>query len=100
MLEQLGATLTRRMQHRPALLLDAIVAARRDPELAALLRVRVAAREALLAELFQRALDDGAIDSDLDPDDARALLHDRSRWARSCSARSISHPRTRTTGTR
>jgi AcrR family transcriptional regulator len=66
-LEQLGATLTRRMQHRPALLLDAIVAARRDPELATLLRVRVAAREALLEELFQRAIDDGAIDSDIEP---------------------------------
>jgi len=66
-LEQLGGALTRRLRGRPSLLLDAIVAARRDPELAAMLRARVTAREALLVELFERAIRDGAIDSDLEP---------------------------------
>jgi AcrR family transcriptional regulator len=65
-IEQLGAALTRRMEHRPSLLLDAVAAARRDPELAAMLRERLAAREVLLTELVQRAQDDCAIDDTLE----------------------------------
>src|SRR5262245_59978698 len=67
LIEQLDADLTRRATAtRPSLLLDAIVAARRDPELAAMLRRRIAAREAMFAELFARALQDGAITPQVD----------------------------------
>ena len=65
-LEQLGASLTHAREHRPALLLDAVVAARRDAELAALLRARVASREAQMCELVDRARVAGAIDSGTD----------------------------------
>ena len=65
-LEQLGASLTRAHEDRPALLLDAVVAARRDAELAALLRSRVATREAQMCELVDRARAEGAIDSGTD----------------------------------
>jgi AcrR family transcriptional regulator len=77
LIEQLGADLTRRATAtRPSLLLDAIVAARRDPELAAMLRRRIAAREAMFAELFARALHDGAITTDVDPATlARYCMH-------------------------
>jgi AcrR family transcriptional regulator len=67
-LEQLGGSITRRIDGQPSLLLDAIVAARRDPDLAALLRARLHAREATLVGLFERARDDGAIDADAAPE--------------------------------
>jgi AcrR family transcriptional regulator len=65
-LEHLGAMLTRRPENRPALLLDAVAAARRDPDLAELVRARVAARQDSLGELFERARAEGAIDVQAD----------------------------------
>jgi AcrR family transcriptional regulator len=65
-LEQLGASLTHRREDRPTLLLDAVVAARRDTELAALLRARVGSREAQMSELIDRARAEGAIDPGTD----------------------------------
>jgi AcrR family transcriptional regulator len=65
-LEHLGALLAQPRPDRPALLLDAVVAARRDPDLAALLRARVGRREEQLCELIDRARDVGAIDPGTD----------------------------------
>jgi AcrR family transcriptional regulator len=61
-LEHLGSLLTSRRGNRPSLLLDAIVAARRDPDLAELMRARVGSREKQLHELFDRARAEGTID--------------------------------------
>jgi AcrR family transcriptional regulator len=66
-LELLGSLLTRRRETRPALLLDAVVAARRDPDLATLVRTRVEGRQAQLCELVERARDEGAIEAGTDP---------------------------------
>jgi AcrR family transcriptional regulator len=68
LIEQLGGALTQRRRDRPALLLDAVVAARRDDDLADLVRARIATREAQLCELFERAREAGAIDTGTDPD--------------------------------
>jgi AcrR family transcriptional regulator len=65
-LEVLGSSLTRRRETRPALLLDAVVAARRDPELAALVRTRVEHRQQRLCEFVERARDEGAIEAGTD----------------------------------
>jgi AcrR family transcriptional regulator len=65
-LEHLGALLAQPRAGRPALLLDAVVAARRDPDLAALLRARMGGREAQLCELLDRAQAEGAIDEGTD----------------------------------
>jgi AcrR family transcriptional regulator len=65
-LEHLGAMLTRRPENRPALLLDAVAAARRDPEVAELVRSRVGARQESLGDLFERARAEGTIDVDTD----------------------------------
>ena len=68
-LEELGGALPRRRAAaRPALLLDAVVAARRDVDLAALVRARLGTREAQLRELFERARAEGAIDDGTDTD--------------------------------
>jgi AcrR family transcriptional regulator len=67
-LEHLGAMLTRRPGNRPALLLDAVVAARRDPDVAALVRSRVGAREQSLGDLFERARAEGTIDAHVGSD--------------------------------
>jgi len=48
------------------LLLDAIAAGRRDPELAGALRQRLDARECVVIELVERAKADGAIDAEID----------------------------------
>jgi AcrR family transcriptional regulator len=67
LLEQLGGELPR--QHdRPALLLDAIAAARRDPELASLLGARFTNRESHLSSLLERAAREGAVADDIDTD--------------------------------
>jgi AcrR family transcriptional regulator len=66
-LEQLGANLPQR-GGGPSLLLDAMAAARRDPELAAVLRAGLGVREEYLVELLARAKDDGSVSDDLDPD--------------------------------
>jgi AcrR family transcriptional regulator len=60
-LERLADRLPEPRDATPALLIDAIAAARRDDDLAALLRDRLATREAMLAEVVERARDDGAI---------------------------------------
>jgi AcrR family transcriptional regulator len=65
-LELLGSSLTRRRETRPALLLDAVVAARRDRELAALVRTLVEGRQTRLCELVERARDEGAIEAGTD----------------------------------
>lgn len=61
LLERLGAMLLHRPD-APTLLPDALAAARRDPELAALLRERLGRREDNIADLVDRAKRDGAID--------------------------------------
>jgi AcrR family transcriptional regulator len=64
-LELLGDHIVR-PQHKPPLLIDAIAAARRDENLAAALRERIAARESVLVDVVDRAKADGAIDPALD----------------------------------
>jgi AcrR family transcriptional regulator len=63
LLERLGDRLPRtaRARTEPSLLVDAIAAARRDPELAALLRDRLGRREALLADVVARGKRDGTV---------------------------------------
>jgi AcrR family transcriptional regulator len=65
LLELLGDQLVRD-RAQPPLLVDAIAAARRDDELAAALRTRVAGRERTIAELVERAQREGTIDAGLD----------------------------------
>jgi AcrR family transcriptional regulator len=48
------------------LLLDAVAAGRRDPEIAGALRHRLDAREHVIVELVERAKAEGAIDPDVD----------------------------------
>jgi AcrR family transcriptional regulator len=48
------------------LLLDAVAAGRRDPEIAGALRHRLDAREHVIVELVERAKAEGAIDADVD----------------------------------
>jgi AcrR family transcriptional regulator len=48
------------------LLLDAVAAGRRDPEIAGALRHRLDAREHVIVELVERAKSEGAIDPDVD----------------------------------
>jgi AcrR family transcriptional regulator len=66
--ELLGVLGDRLVQPRrqPALLLEAIVAARRDDTLGALLRERLGAREQLVARLIEQGKADGSIDPGLD----------------------------------
>jgi AcrR family transcriptional regulator len=66
LLAALGDHLLRRHDGNPALLLDAVAAARRDDELAAMLRARIASRERAVAELTESAKRDGAIDEAID----------------------------------
>ena len=61
LLEQLGDRLPEPRSTAPALLVDAIAAARRDPELAALLRERLAKRESMLADVVVHAKRDGTV---------------------------------------
>ena len=67
-LESLGGVLLHRAPRQQSLLLDAVVAARRDDELAYLLRDRLAERESHLAGLVERAKHEHEIDTDLDTD--------------------------------
>lgn len=67
MLEMLGDQLVQ-PRRQPPLLIDAIAAARRDDELAAALRERLAAREQVLVDVVERGKADGTIDSALDAD--------------------------------
>lgn len=65
--ERLGALLAR-PNAQPPLLLDAIAAARRDPELATVVRDRLTTREATIADLVDRAKRNDVIDDDVDTD--------------------------------
>ncbi len=67
LLEELAAELPRPV-NRPPLLLDAIAAARRDPELAALVRGRMASRESQMSALIERAAREGVVTGDIDAD--------------------------------
>ncbi len=67
LLELLGDRLVS-PRRQPALLIDAIAAARRDEELAAALRDRLEERERVIADVVERAKLDGAIDPALDSD--------------------------------
>jgi AcrR family transcriptional regulator len=66
--ELLGILGDRLFQRRaqPPLLLDALASSRRDPELAALLRERLLAREDLVEELVEQGKRDGSFADDLD----------------------------------
>jgi len=55
-------------RRQPPLLIDAIAAARRDDQLAGALRDRLGARERVLADIVERAQQDGTIDPALDAD--------------------------------
>jgi len=65
-LSSLGAHLVDDLPRGYGLFLEAIVAGRRDPELAAAIRRRVEDEDARLAELVDEATTDGVFDPDLD----------------------------------
>ena len=65
-LSQLGAHLVDQLDEGAGLLLEAVVAARRDPDLAERLRRRVEDEDARLGKLVDEATADGLFDSDLD----------------------------------
>jgi hypothetical protein len=67
MLEMLGDQLVQ-PRRQPPLLIDAIAAARRDDQLAAALRERLARREQVLVDVVERGKSDGTIDPALDSD--------------------------------
>ena len=58
-----------------SLLLEAFVAARRDPELAAMLRQRIGDQDGWLAKLVDEAKADGTVDAGLDTDAIVTLCH-------------------------
>jgi AcrR family transcriptional regulator len=60
-LERLGDRLPESRAAAPALLLDAVAAARRDADLAALLRERLGRRESMVADVIAAAKRDGSI---------------------------------------
>ena len=64
----LGTNLTRRSRKRGSLLVEAIVAARRDPDVAAALAGGVQQREARFATLLRDAQEAGEIDGDVSAD--------------------------------
>jgi AcrR family transcriptional regulator len=68
LLETLGSHLLHRRRVDRPLLLEAVVAARHDPTLAALLHERFAERSAILGKVVTRGKRDGTIDPALDPD--------------------------------
>lgn len=63
-----GASLQRRAPDHAPLLVEAVVAARRDPEVATALSEQIGRREALLAELIRAAQRNGEVDPDLPAD--------------------------------
>ena len=69
-LRQAGHELPRAEQPERALLFEALVAARRDPEVAALLRKRLLRFRSLTAHVLAAGQRDGSLAPDLDPDAA------------------------------
>lgn len=67
LLAALGTRMAFREHERP-LLLDAVVASRRDPELAALLRDSITERHSRFGALIQRGQDEHAIDPEIEVD--------------------------------
>jgi AcrR family transcriptional regulator len=67
LLERLGDRLPE-ARPEPSLLVDAVAAARRDPDLAALLRERLARRETMLADVVGRAKTDGTVTDTISTD--------------------------------
>ena len=67
-LERLGDRLPEPRAGSPMLLVDAIAAARRDEDLAALLRARLEKREAMVAGVVAQAKRDGSVDDSLSTD--------------------------------
>ena len=65
---QLGAALPTRSDRQGVMLIESFAAARRDPELAALLTTGLERRVATLRETVERARRDGAVRPDLDAD--------------------------------
>lgn len=74
-LNQVGGHLVTRRDTSGQLLLEAFVAARRDPEVAALVRQRLDARAELMAELIETSKSDGTIDPDLDTKSIVRFVH-------------------------
>ncbi len=68
LLASLGSELARAPDDRGALMIEAIVAARRDPEAARLLAETFAERERLLAQLIERGQATGGVDERVSPD--------------------------------
>jgi AcrR family transcriptional regulator len=68
LLEQLGDRLPQPRVNNPSLLVDAIAAARRDHDLAALLRARLGKRESMLADVVVRAKHDGSVADSISTD--------------------------------
>jgi AcrR family transcriptional regulator len=68
LLERLGDRLPEPRDAGPSLLVDAIAAARRDEELASLLRARLETREAMVAGIIGRAQSDGGLDASMSTD--------------------------------
>ena len=67
-LERLGDRLPEPRAGSPMLLVDAIAAARRDEDLAVLLRARLEKREAMVAGVVAQAKHDGSVDDSLSTD--------------------------------
>jgi AcrR family transcriptional regulator len=67
LLEVLGDRLVQ-PREQPSLLLDAIVAGRRDESLAAMLRDRLDARSELVGSIIDGSKRDGSVDADIDTD--------------------------------
>ncbi|CAN5511860.1 hypothetical protein BH20ACT2_BH20ACT2_07930 [soil metagenome] len=71
-----GAHLVKReLREGQALLLEAFVAARRDPQVAELLRARMEDRRARLTEVIEAAKADGGIDDEVDTEALVAFCH-------------------------
>lgn len=69
-----GATLDRRSATEGSLVVEAIVAAKHDPQVAELLRASFGLREARFAELLRSAQASGGIDDTVSPDAAARLI--------------------------
>ena len=74
-LNQVGSHLVTGRDSSGQLLLEAFVAARRDPEVAALVRERLDARAEMMAELIETSKADGIIDPDLDTKSIVRFVH-------------------------